>query len=62
MRRFVLGLFTAIGIAVVLGSAVVGALVWHLAAGGPTLPDTMVLTPICAAASPREAAPNRSLS
>jgi protease-4 len=44
MRRFVLGLFTAIGIVVVLGGAVVGALVWRLAAGGPTLPDTIVLT------------------
>jgi protease-4 len=44
MRRFVLGLFTAIGFVTVLAAALVGILTWRLAAGGPTLPDTIVLT------------------
>ena len=44
MRRFVLGLFTAIGFVTVLAAALVGILAWRLAAGGPTLPDTIVLT------------------
>ena len=43
MRRFVLGLFTAIGIVTVLAFIGGGALLWRLAASGPTLPDTIVL-------------------
>ncbi|HEY8874616.1 MAG TPA: signal peptide peptidase SppA, partial [Stellaceae bacterium] len=44
MRRFVFGLFTAIGFMTVLAAALVGILTWRLAASGPTLPDTIVLT------------------
>jgi protease-4 len=44
MRRFVFGLFTAIGFMTVLAAALVGILAWRLAAGGPALPDTIVLT------------------
>src|ERR1044071_1148391 len=44
MRRFVLGLFAAIGIAAVLGVASVAALLWWVAAHTPSLPGTIVLT------------------
>jgi protease-4 len=44
MRRFVLGLFTAIGFMTVLAAIVGGALVWRLAGIGPALPDTIVLS------------------
>ena len=43
MRRFVLGLFTAIGIVTVLAFIGGGVAVWRLAASGPTLSDTIVL-------------------
>jgi protease-4 len=44
MRRFVLGLFTAIGFMVVLATIGVGALIWGLVASEPALPDKIVLT------------------
>ncbi|MGD9615358.1 MAG: signal peptide peptidase SppA [Alphaproteobacteria bacterium] len=44
MRRFVLGLFAAIGITASLAVLGVGALVWYLAASRPSLPDSIVLT------------------
>jgi protease-4 len=44
MRRFVLGLFAAIGVAAVLGVIGAGVLIWWLAASKPSLPGTMVLT------------------
>jgi protease IV len=44
MRRFVLGLFAAIGITASLTVLGVGALVWYLVASRPSLPDSIVLT------------------
>ena len=44
MRRFVLGLFAAIGIVAVLLVIGVSVAVWWLVAGRPTLPGSMVLT------------------
>src|SRR5689334_18784737 len=44
MRRFVLGLLTAVGFVTVVAALGLGALAWRLAAVGPTLPDTIVLT------------------
>jgi protease IV len=44
MRRFVLGLFTAIGVLVVVAAIGVAALAWGLTANLPTLPDKIVLT------------------
>src|SRR5215213_8943801 len=44
MRRFVLGLFAAIGITASLTVLGVGTLVWYLAERRPVLPDTIVLT------------------
>ncbi len=43
MRRFVVGLFAAIGLVVVLAVAGVGAALWWLAAANPALPDNIVL-------------------
>ena len=44
MRRFVLGLFAAIGIIASLMILGVGALTWYLFASRPPLPDSIVLT------------------
>lgn len=44
MRRFVLGLFAAIGIVAVLGTVGVGAAIWYLVESRPALPQTIVLT------------------
>jgi protease-4 len=44
MRRFVVGLFAAIGVLVVLAVVALGVLAWRLAAGEPTLPDRVVLS------------------
>ena len=44
MRRFVLGLFAAIGITASLAVLGVGVLIWYLAASRPSLPQTIVLT------------------
>jgi protease-4 len=44
MRRFVLGLFTAIGIIASLAVLGAGSLVWYLAERQPALPGTIVLT------------------
>src|SRR5712692_7101316 len=44
MRRFVVGLFAAIGIVVVLAVAALGVAVWQLAAIKPSLPDNIVLS------------------
>ncbi len=44
MRRYVLGLFTAIGIVTVLAFIGGGALVWRIAASKPALPATIVLS------------------
>ena len=44
MRRFVIGLFAAIGIVVVLAVGGLGAAVWWLAAAKPILPDNIVLS------------------
>src|SRR6266581_4394886 len=44
MRRFVLGLFTLIGIVTVLACVGVGVAVWRVAASQPSLPDTIVLS------------------
>ncbi|HEV2336921.1 MAG TPA: signal peptide peptidase SppA [Stellaceae bacterium] len=43
MRRFVLGLFAAIGIVTVLAVVGGGLVLWRLAAGEPALPKTIVL-------------------
>src|SRR5579884_1125369 len=43
MRRFVLGLFAAIGIAAVLAIVGAGIAVWRIAASRPALPDAIVL-------------------
>src|SRR3954447_17901730 len=44
MRRFVLGLFAAIGILASLAMLGAGALTWYLFASRPPLPDSIVLT------------------
>lgn len=44
MRRFVIGLFAAIGITLSLAVLGVGALVWYLIASRPSLPDGIILT------------------
>src|SRR6266851_5007432 len=44
MRRFVVGLFAAIGIVVVLAVAGLGVTVWLFAAATPSLPDSIVLS------------------
>src|SRR4051794_27110004 len=44
MRRFVLGLFAAIGIITSLTVLGIGALVWYLAERRPVLPDKIVMT------------------
>lgn len=44
MRRFVLGLFAAIGIIASLAALGIGVLVWRLAERRPPLPDNIVLT------------------
>ena len=43
MRRFVVGLFAAIGIAVVLVVAGLGVAIWQLAGSKPSLPEMIVL-------------------
>jgi protease IV len=43
MRRFVVGLFAAIGLLTVLAIAGLGVAAWRLAAGRPNLPATIVL-------------------
>ncbi len=43
MRRFLVGLFAAIGIVTMLAVVAVGAAVWHVAASRPGLPGTIVL-------------------
>jgi protease-4 len=43
MRRFVLGLFAAIGLVAVLAIVGVGVAIWQLAAHKPALPDAIVL-------------------
>ena len=43
MRRFVVGLFAAIGLVVVLAVIGAGVLVWRLTAAKPILPDNIVL-------------------
>jgi protease-4 len=44
MRRFVLGLFAAIGVTASLTVLGFGALIWYLVASRPSLPDSIVLT------------------
>lgn len=44
MRRFVLGLFAAIGVATILAILAVGSLAWYLIERRPALPDSIVLT------------------
>jgi len=44
MRRFVLGFFTLIGIMTMLAFVGIGVVVWRLAASGPSLPGTIVLS------------------
>jgi protease-4 len=44
MRRFVFGLFAAIGIVAVLGMIGMGVAVWYVVDSKPTLPQTIVLT------------------
>lgn len=44
MRRFVLGLFAAIGIVAVLGIVGVGVAIWYVIDSKPVLPQTIVLT------------------
>ena len=44
MRRFVLGLFAAIGIVVSLVALGVGSVAWYAFESRPTLPDSIVLT------------------
>jgi protease-4 len=44
MRRFVLGLFAAIGVLALLTLLGIGGLVWYLVASRPPLPDGIVLT------------------
>src|SRR6476646_9245106 len=44
MRRFVLGLFAAIGVVAALTVLGVGAMVWYLAERRPPLPETIVVT------------------
>src|ERR1700731_3014967 len=44
MRRFVLGLFAAIGILAVLAVVAAGVAVWRVAASRPALPRTIILT------------------
>ena len=44
MRRFVIGLFAAIGIVASLTVLGIGSLVWYLVERRPALPDTIVLT------------------
>src|SRR5688572_10275667 len=44
MRRFVLGLFAAIGIVSVLTVIGLGVVVWQVAASKPSVPDNLVLS------------------
>jgi len=44
MRRFVLGLFSLIGIVTVLAFVGIGVAVWRIALSQPALPDTIVLS------------------
>jgi protease IV len=43
MRRFVLGLFAAIGVVVVLAAVAAGVVAWRIAASRPHLPERIVL-------------------